>query len=274
MELGHSGFFAKIAVAYFSFFTKMFTFLADKILILTTIEKSPITVAYANMYKLPEIKIGEEPHGCKFNPLSFNEEKEAKAKIGLGENKKILLSFGFIRRDKGFEYLINAFSKISDENCLLIIAGYPRSNEDKAYLFSLMKLSETLKVRDKVIFNIRYVPDNELKGYVDAADIIIFPYLRSVGASGPLHYAVSRGKPIIATDVGYMGLMKNVVVTVPPKDVLKLADAISRLLTDKEFAEKVKIRELEYARAHEWSRVASLNLDVYRNVIIKSKYLG
>jgi glycosyltransferase involved in cell wall biosynthesis len=272
-ELGHGGFIAKIAVAYFSFFTKVFTFLADKILILTTIEKSPIITAYASLYRLPENKIGEEPHGCKFNPISVDEEKEAKAKLTLGEDKKILLSFGFIRRDKGFEFLIKAFSKIANENCLLIIAGYPKLNEDKSYLFSLLKLSETLGVRDKIIFDIRYVPNDKLKEYIDAADIIIFPYLRNVGASGSLHYAIARGKPIVATEVGHMALMKNIIITVPPKDVLKLTNAISKLLTDKEFAEKIKIRELEYARTHDWSRVISLNLDVYRN-IVKSKYLG
>jgi glycosyltransferase involved in cell wall biosynthesis len=273
MELGHSKFFAKIAMAYTSIFTKIFTHLTDKVLLLVTVEKSPITVLYAGAYGLPQNKIGEEPHGCKFDPISTIEKRRAKAKIGLEEDKKIVLSFGFIREDKGFEYLIDAFSRISKKNCLLVIAGSPRSNEDKVYLNSLMELSESLGIKDKVIFDLRYVPDNELKGYIDAADVIVFPYLRSVGASGPLHYAISRGKPVIATGIGYMSTMKNIIVLVHPKDSMGLANAISKLLTDRGFTEKIKTRELEYAKAHDWTRVIGLNLDVYRTVI-KSKHLG
>jgi glycosyltransferase involved in cell wall biosynthesis len=257
-------------MAYFSIFTKIFTYLVDKVLILTTVEKSPITKLYVDSYGLPINKIGEELHGCKFNPISLIEEKVAKVKLGL-EGYKVILSFGFIRRDKGFEYLIDAYSQISKENYLLVIAGSPKSRDDEDYLDYLIKFSESLGIRDRVIFKSKYLTDDELKDYIDAADIIVLPYLRNVGASGPLHYALSRGKLVVVTNVGYMSSMKDIIVVVQPKDSNGLADAIIKLLEDGEFAEKIRSCELEYAKAHDWSRIINHNLNVYKSIVGKYK---
>lgn len=271
LELGHSKFIAKVVMAYFTIFTRVFTRLVDRVLLLTTIEYSPITTLYSHIYKLPREKICIEPHGCSFNPISSIEEKEAKIKLSLGKNKKIILSFGFIRKDKGFEYLIDAFSRIYRKNYLLIIAGSPKERRDRVYLNSLLKLCESLGIKNKVIFDIRYVPDEMLKLYIDAADVIVFPYVRNVGASGPLHYALSRGKPVIASRVGHMHFMKDIIMLVKPADSTELANAISKILINRQFREKIKVQALKYAKEHDWSRVTELNFSVYKklaNIII------
>jgi glycosyltransferase involved in cell wall biosynthesis len=55
--------------------------------------------------------------------------------------------------------------------------------------------------RDRITFVNRYVSDVELRGYLEGADAVVLPYLRS-SLSGPLHVAMAYGVPIALRNVG------------------------------------------------------------------------
>jgi glycosyltransferase involved in cell wall biosynthesis len=85
--------------------------------------------------------------------------------------------------------------------------------------------------RDRITLVNRYVHDDEVARYFDAADAVALPYTRS-SASGPLHIAMAAGLPIVLTDVGglrtaaegYKG-----VSWVPPSDPEALRAALVAL---------------------------------------------
>lgn len=262
LELRHSDLLAKLVVAYFKLFVKMLTNLVEKVLLVTTLENSFITRSYVLEYGLRQEKIGEEPHGCQYAPISEYELETVKRRKGL-QGKRVILSLGFIRRDKGFEYLIDAFPRVKGDDNILVIAGSPKTEDDLEYLNYLRKLSRSLGVSEKVLFDTRYLPENELWDYIDAADVVVYPYLRSVGPSGPLHYAMSRGKPSVATRIGFMSVMNEIILLVSQRNSDELAHVLDRILNDQEFAASVRTRELQYAKTHDWSRVVSKNLRLY-----------
>lgn len=130
---------------------------------------------------------------------------EARIKLGLDQGKKYLLFFGFIRKYKGLDILIEAFNKICLErnDIQLIIAG--EFYEDALPYKTLIS---DFKIENKVhLFN-QFIPHDEVKYYFAACDLVVQPY-RNATQSGIAQIAYHFEKPMLITNVG--GLAEIVV---------------------------------------------------------------
>lgn len=121
---------------------------------------------------------------------------EARAHLGLDQNKKYILFFGFIREYKGLDILIEALAKVKDEDIHLIIAGEYYDDKSK-YLDMIQRLN--LNDRTHIFDN--YILDSDIRYYFSSADFLALPY-RSATQSGVSQIAIHFGKPVISTDVG------------------------------------------------------------------------
>jgi glycosyltransferase involved in cell wall biosynthesis len=141
-----------------------------------------------------------------------------------------ILFFGTIRPYKGLEDLVEAFDALpraKGTHWDLLIVGETWEN----WTLPAEKVQRSPFSEDIEFVN-RYVTDAELAGYLDRADLVALPYLRS-SASGPLHIAMQKGIPVIVTDVG--GLSEAAAeysgtVFVLPADPLALAAGIEASL--------------------------------------------
>ena len=135
--------------------------------------------------------------------------KEAARKhLGLPENEKIILFFGFIRKYKGLDLLLEAMSVLKNINLetsnpekpgeaiKLLIAGEFYEDE-KPFHEQLQKLG----IKDQLILRTDFIPDREVKYYLCAADAVIQPY-RNATQSGVTPLAYHFEKPMIVTNVG------------------------------------------------------------------------
>lgn len=120
---------------------------------------------------------------------------EARKKLGIPENKKILLYFGFIRHYKGLDIFLEAFSQLDDEY-FLIVAGECYGSFDK-----YQKIIDNNNLSNRILLQLEYLKDSEISPYFSAADVCVLPY-RSATQSGIVGIAYHFGLPIIATDVG------------------------------------------------------------------------
>lgn len=125
-------------------------------------------------------------------------KKEARKHLQLDENGKILLFFGFIRKYKGLDLLIQAIAdeRIKNQDIKLLIAG-EFYDDSKTYL----NLIKQLGIEDQVILHTNFITDNEVKWYCCAADAFVQPY-KSATQSGVTPLATYFEKPIILTNVG------------------------------------------------------------------------
>jgi glycosyltransferase involved in cell wall biosynthesis len=130
---------------------------------------------------------------------------EARWRLGIEIDEKVILFFGAIRPYKGVEYLVAAFQRIApkDEGYRLIIAGEPKK-ESEQYLHEIQAMIAGDPSHGRVIQKIEFVPDSETELYFKAADVSVLPYLL-VFQSGVLFLSYSFGLPVIATDVGSFG---------------------------------------------------------------------
>jgi len=145
------------------------------------------------------------------------------ARQRLGVQGEVVLFFGYIRRYKGLDTLLEAWRAVRARRpATLIVAG--EAYEDTASYHRLAAAAGEGAVR----MIERYVPDDEVEALFKAADLVVLPY-RSATQSGVTHVAYAMGVPVITTDVG--GLAETVVPgetgrVVPPEDPVALAEAI------------------------------------------------
>jgi len=120
------------------------------------------------------------------------------ANLSLDKNYRYMLFFGIIRRYKGLDILLEAFSdhRLQNQNLKLIVAG--EFYEDIQPYYDLIDKYDLL---ESVILVAKFIPDNEVVSYFCAADIIVQPY-RSATQSGVTQIAYHFEKPMLVTDVG------------------------------------------------------------------------
>jgi len=118
--------------------------------------------------------------------------------FGFSEQDKVLLFFGYVRKYKGLDLLIDAFPKIktSIPNAKLLIVG-EFYDSPEVYTDKIKKLGIE---KDTVIVN-KFVPNEDVGKYYKVCDLVILPY-RSATQSGILNVAYGFLKPVIVTNVG------------------------------------------------------------------------
>ena len=146
------------------------------------------------------------PHPLYDNFGDIVPKQEARKHLGLPENERIVLFFGFIRKYKGLDLLFDALnhfknSKSRNTEFKVLVAGEFYEDE-KPY----MEQIERLGLKDLLYLRTNFIPDSEVRYYLSAADVVIQPY-RSATQSGVTPLAYHFEKPMIVTNVGGLSSM-------------------------------------------------------------------
>ena len=124
-------------------------------------------------------------------------KKKAKKKIGLNEDVIYILFTGLIRKYKGLNILIEAFSseELREKNIELIIAG-----EFYDSLKKYKKIIDKLNLNNKIHVFPKYHSFKTLRNFFCASDIIVLPYL-SASQSGIIPMSYFYKKPLLVSNV-------------------------------------------------------------------------
>ncbi len=138
------------------------------------------------------------PHPLYDNFGEIITKSAARKNLGIDSKDSILLFFGFIRKYKGLDILLEAMAdkRIKNAGIKLLVAGEYYEDE-KVYNEQIEKLG----INNQLILKTDFIPDNEVKNYVCAADVVIQPY-RNATQSGVTPLAYHFEKPMIVTNVG------------------------------------------------------------------------
>ncbi len=152
---------------------------------------------------------------------------QARSKLQIDQDAPVILFFGFVRRYKGLQILLDSMREVRGRlpDICLIVAG--EFYEDEAFYRDKIA---SLKLTGQVRLINEYIPKEEVADYFAAANVVVQPYL-SATQSGVAQVAYQFDTPVITTDVG--GLAEVVLheksgLIVPPNDPSALAGAILR----------------------------------------------
>jgi len=140
------------------------------------------------------------PHPLYDNFGEIISRAAARQKLNINNEDNIILFFGFIRKYKGLDILLNAMKllkqKPSTKNIKLLIAGEFYEDE-KNY----QQLLNDPEIKNALIIHTKFIADSMVKYYLCAADCVIQPY-RNATQSGVTPLAYHFEIPMIVTNVG------------------------------------------------------------------------
>lgn len=186
----------------------------------------------------------------KFQNMS---KQEGRQQLGLLDNTKILLFFGFVREYKGLQYLLKAMPQVTGQLAevkLLIVGDFDNNKNDYLEMIRELDIQESIKIYDG------YIPDKEVEKFFAASDVVILPY-ESATQSAIVQIAYGFEKPVIATKVG--GLPEVVTndktgYIVEAKNSEQLAKAIIRYFQEnkrEQFSKEIQKEAYKYS----WDRM-------------------
>ena len=139
-----------------------------------------------------------QPHPLYDNFGEQVSREEALKELNLSPDFRYLLFFGFIRKYKGLDILLDAMAddKIKALPIKLLVAGEFYEDE-KPYLEQI----EKLKLEKRVLLIKDFISNERVKYFFSAADLVVQPY-RHATQSGVTQVAYQFNVPMIVTDVG------------------------------------------------------------------------
>ena len=203
------------------------------------------------------------PHPVYDNYGPQLSRKEAIAALDLDPDYRYLLFFGFVRRYKGLDLLLEAFadSRLREFPLKLIVAG--EYYEDAAPYEAIIQKHQ---LEEKIIHENSFIPNERVGLYFSAADLIVQPY-RDATQSGVTQIGYYYERPMIVTNVG--GLPEIVpngqagyIVERTPESI---ADAINNFYlqdTTEQFVTFLKEEKKRYS----WENLYATILELYQSL--------
>lgn len=187
------------------------------------------------------------PHPLYDHYGELVDKSEARKVLNLDADGHYVLFFGFIRKYKGLDLLLDAMAdcRMKEHDIKLVVAG-EFYGDPKPY----MEQIERLGIDDRVALCTDFIPDSKVNNYFRACDLVAQPY-KSATQSGVTQIAFHFEKPMLVTDVG--GLAEIVhdgeMGYVVQPDGKEIADAIVRYYDEgreEAFIEAVREEKKKY----------------------------
>jgi len=181
----------------------------------------------------------------------------AKQYLHIPVQKKVVLFFGFIRKYKGLDLLIEAIHLLKQQGffkhydvCFLVAGEFYENAQPYIDLISQYQIKEYLMLKNE------FIADSEVKYYLSAADCVIQPY-KSATQSGVTPLAYHFEKPMIVTNVGGLpALVPETVGIICEPNAISIADAISRFYEDdKKAFYEANLKEEK--KKYSWDKITS-----------------
>jgi len=186
--------------------------------------------------------------------------QEARARLKLNAQDKVILFFGLIRHYKGLDILLEAMAnpEIKKQNIKLLIAG-EFYEEKQPYL----DLINTAGLENNIILHDTFIPNEEVRYYFCASNLVAQTY-RNATNSGVTMVGYYYEKPMLVTHVGGLaeivpnGTCGYVVENSVPHISEKILDYFNKD-REKEFTENVKIEKKKY----EWREFIRVLIELF-----------
>lgn len=172
--------------------------------------------------------------------------------LNLNNKTKYVLFFGFVRDYKGLDLLLEAFgdSRFRDLDVKLIVAGEFYNNKEQYY-----DQIERLGIKDDIIMHNDFIPNEDVRDYFCAADIIAQPY-KTATQSGVTQIGYHFEKPMLVTNVGGLPEIiphNKVGYVVEPKPI-EIANALFDFF-DKEKKDEFEKNVRQEKKKYTWDKM-------------------
>jgi glycosyltransferase involved in cell wall biosynthesis len=213
-------------------------------------------------FKIPEEKIKVIHLAANENYVPIDKYESTKIAKKYGVNNKFIIYVGTLEPRKNIPNLLKSYNILKNYgiNHKLIITG------KKGWKYKeIFETIEKLKLQNDVIFT-GYVPDEDLPGLYNAADLFVYPSLYEGFGLPPLE-AMQCGTPVITSNTSSLPeVVGDAGIMVDPYDIDGLASKMYEVLTNEDLRNNMSKKGIERAKLFSWKKCAEEHLKVYEEV--------
>ena len=176
-----------------------------------------------------------------------------RAKYGIPEDAKVLVTAGVLNQGKNIEVLINSLPRIEMKNLHLLVVGDGSTEADFQYRDFLKARAKELKVEERVIFT-GWVEKEDLWKIYLASDLFVMPSINE-GMPNVLLEALGCGIPCLGSDIpGIRDILCHEVLMFDPLDEKAIADKVRQFFSDDQHSKDIiqLCRERKKAFVFDW----------------------
>jgi len=168
-----------------------------------------------------------------------------------------LLYFGAIRKIRGFDALVDAFSQVVQQVSNVKLKVLARGADDKEAAAIEARL-ERLGLAHKIAVTGGWLSREQVWNHIESSDVVVLPFI-IVPSDVPIAIleAMARGKPVIGSPVdGIPELIEGHGLIADPLNPAALASAIVSLVQDKSQRNRLGNDALTYMQSYpDWEQI-------------------
>lgn len=168
---------------------------------------------------------------------------QARKKLGLLPNKKVILVFGSVRTYEELQLIIDSFNLLEEKNKHLLISNLniykklPKTFKDRILKFTNSKIEKLkFQLKKDITINYSFIENEEVQTYLNAADVLFIPRIDLLN-SGNLFLGFSFKKVVVGPEIGNLTefLQRTNNPTFNPKSSISASKALKKglILSDK-----------------------------------------
>lgn len=197
------------------------------------------------------------PHGVMASPAIAPPESDTFRAL---RDKTVVASYGFLLPHKGVHELIEAFAMLADTrddlHLLLLNALYP-APVSEAERERCRATIARLGLESRVTLINDFLPDDETLGWLQAADLLVFPYQQTQeSSSAAVRWGLASGRPVLCTPLGIFDDVADAVGFLPSIHPEAMRAGMAEWLDDEPRRRQLQNGAARWLNAHDWPRLS------------------
>ncbi|WP_207509444.1 glycosyltransferase [Telluribacter humicola] len=194
----------------------------------------------------PKVKVLPLSDPVRRYEVSAGEVSALRQSLGVEDNRKVFLLFGYLDDRKGIEPVLDAIGQLSEEESArltLILAG-PITKEYRSIIDAHIA---SFRTNAQIICHYKEIKGAPIQALFEMSDFVLTLYQKHVGMSSIVIRAALSEKPLISSDFGYMGSLvkeENLGVAVNSESAETISNAFRQALNGTITGSRTAMRNL------------------------------
>ena len=213
-----------------------------------------------------QIKVVHSPIVIK--QLAPIPKSEARSRLGIPQNKRVILSIGRLLERKRFIDIIQILKDLPED--VIFYLKQSVCTSDSVFpsgLAQIQKYMRKYKLENRVIINSEVMPYEKMHEIYSAADVAVYPFLYEPFGMCAAE-AMATGRPLVVYNSGYLpNFIKGNGFIVDPMNLDQLSEKIKILLNDPALAEEMGSKGPALVKQFDIQVLGEKLLNIYREFL-------